>query len=152
MPYEFYLYLHVLSACLFIGSILICTFWKINAERTGDVRIIRFALRSIFFADGFITIPSVAVLYFSGVYIAGVKDLDITLTPWIHYSIILLGASGIIWMAGLVPLQILQVRSLDGDAIGPKFRLYARLWLGVAIVAKILPLTILVLMIFRSDS
>ena len=58
--------LHVLGAVLFLGNIIVTAFWKTLADRTGNLAVIRFSVRTTTLADLLFTLAGAVLLAASG--------------------------------------------------------------------------------------
>jgi uncharacterized membrane protein len=73
--------------------------------------------------------------------------------PWLTWGIALFTVTGVIWLALLVPIQVMQTRLARGFAasgrIPPRYWTLARAWAGFGLIATLLPLVNLYLMVFK---
>jgi uncharacterized membrane protein len=71
--------------------------------------------------------------------------------PWIRWSYILFGLSGLIWLFVLLPIQLRQRRLLEQTSeITMQYRRLSRQWQLWGALATLLPLPILYFMITKS--
>ena len=71
--------------------------------------------------------------------------------PWIRWSYILFGLSGLIWAIVLVPIQLKQRALLARtDRITPEYLQLSRIWQITGAVATLLPLPILYFMVSKA--
>ena len=71
--------------------------------------------------------------------------------PWIRWSYILFGLSGLIWLLVLLPIQLRQRRLLaQTTSITAQYRRLSRQWQLWGALATLLPLPILYFMITKS--
>src|SRR5687767_10266704 len=87
--------LHVVAVVLFVGNIITGVFWKAHADRTGDLRARAQALDGIIQSDRAFTMPGVFLIIGTGVWLAIEGGLPILGTPWILWSLVLFGISGV---------------------------------------------------------
>ena len=76
MGFEILLALHILSAVVFLGNIITAAFWKVRADRSGNLEAIAATARSVSLADLFFTLPGLAGLLITGVMMMGVTGWD----------------------------------------------------------------------------
>jgi len=141
--------IHVLSACLFLGNVIVSGIWAALAERTRDHTIIRFSNRLVLITDGLFTLTGALGLLLTGSMMAAPLGGE-SAHAWIRWSYLLFGLSGLIWLLVLVPIQLRQ-RSLLArtDRITAEYLHLSRVWQISGAVATMLPLPILYLMITK---
>jgi len=153
MAYQVLKAIHILGIILFIGNIIITGFWKTFANRTGQPEIIAFAQRLVTITDWLFTAGGVALLVFGAYGMAYVNGWDLRGERWLIWGQGLFIASGLIWLAILIPVQIKQARLArgfaDGSAIPDQYWHLNRLWYFWGIIATLLPLANLYWMIFK---
>jgi len=146
--------LHVLGAVLFLGNIVVTGWWKVMADRTRDPRVVAFAQRQVTLTDWVFTAGGVALVLASGLGNAYLHGISIPQHPWLAWGLALFTASGVIWVAILIPVQIRQERLAGGFAsAGPipeEYWRLCRLWNFWGVVATILPLSVLYFMVFKN--
>ena len=141
--------IHVLSACLFLGNVIVSSIWAALAERTRDHTIIRFSNRLVLITDLLFTLTGALGLVRTGSMIAARLGGE-SAHPWIRWSYLLFGLSGLIWLLVLVPIQFKQRALLARtDRITPEYLHLSRVWQISGAVATMLPLPILYLMIAK---
>jgi uncharacterized membrane protein len=140
--------LHLLGVVLFLGNIIVTAFWKVMADRTRDLAVIRFAVRATNWADVFFTFGGVALLAVAGRALAtqgGMPDL-----PWLRLAYGLFAATGLLWLGVLIPLQRAQAKLLaplpHDAAIPARYWHLALAWAVAGTLATLLPLGIVWLM------
>lgn len=145
--------LHIFGAVAFLGNIIITGWWKVMADRTGDARIIAFAQRQVTLTDFVFTAGGAALILATGLGNVAVAHMDLWGTRWLAWGMGLFIASGVIWVAILIPVQILQARMARrfaaGGVIPARYWLLGRLWIGFGTLATVLPLINLYWMVFR---
>lgn len=148
--------LHVLGAVLFLGNIIVTGWWKLAADRTRDARIIAFAQRQVSLTDYVFTAGGVALLLGAGLLNIHLHGMQISALPWLVWGIALFAASGVIWVAVLVPMQSAQARmAREFAAGGPIPDAYWRLcrrWNFWGALATLLPVSVLYFMVFKGAS
>lgn len=144
--------MHILGVILFIGNIIVSAFWKAFADRTRDVGIIRYATRLVNLTDIVFTAGGIALLLATGHMMAPAFG-GVSSAEWIRWSYYLVTASGLIWLAILLPVQIAQARLLKPlaatDAVPERYWKLSMLWTVAGIPATILPLPAIYLMVVK---
>jgi uncharacterized membrane protein len=142
--------IHVLCACLFLGNVVVSGIWAAMAERTRNHTIIQFSNRLVLITDLLFTATGAIGVVFTGHLMAGQYGGD-TAHPWITWSYILFGVSGLIWMLVLVPIQFMQRLLLQRTTqITSEYLQLSRVWQISGAVATVLPLPILYLMVTKT--
>ncbi len=146
---------HILGAILFLGNITVTAWWKFAADRSQDHRIIAFAQRQIGVTDLVFTLGGSALVTATGYIAAFLQDIPLS-SPWIVLSSVLYFGSGILWLTILIPLQaVLERMAADfvhGAPIPLRFHRLERLWIGVGILAILMPMATLPLMVQKPGS
>lgn len=144
---------HLLGVILFIGNIIITGWWKVMADRTGDLAIVAFAQRQVTLTDWVFTFGGVLIVALCGYGMAAHMGEGAFELTWIRWGYGLFIASGIVWVTILLPLQIMQARMarrfVDEGEIPARYWKLARRWLFWGIVATILPLANLYWMVMK---
>jgi len=145
--------IHVLAVVLFLGNITTGIFWKANADRTRDPRIIANMLEGIIQADRLFTMPPIILLLIGGIGAAIVGNFPILGTGWIFWSIVLFIISGFAFMAQVVPSQrkmLALVRGSEQSGLDwPAYRALSHRWELWGAVALITPAIAAVLMVMK---
>lgn len=140
---------HVLSACLFLGNVIVSGTWAALAERTRDHKIISFSNRLVLITDLLFTATGAVGVVLTGHLMAGPLGGE-SVHPWIRWSYILFGLSGLIWAFVLLPIQLKQrVLLRRTDRITPEYLFLSRVWQISGAIATILPLPILYFMVAK---
>lgn len=146
--------LHVLGAVLFLGNIIVTGWWKIMADRTRDPRIIAFAQRQVTLTDWVFTAGGVALVLVTGLGNAYLHAIPVWSSHWLAWGIALFSASGVIWVALLVPLQARLARLArafaGGGPVPAEYWRLCRLWNFWGVVATLLPVSVLYFMVFKA--
>lgn len=145
---------HIVGAVLFLGNIIVTGWWKVMADRTRDPRVVAFAQRQVTLTDYVFTLGGVLLVLGTGlanVHLSGLRYAD---NPWLEWGVGLFIASGVIWVAVLVPLQARLARLARGfgDGRAPIPQEYWRLcrrWNFWGVLATLLPLAVLYFMVFK---
>lgn len=147
MSYELLKVLHVFGAVIFLGNIVVTALWKTLADRTRDPIVIGFAQRLITVTDIAFTATGATLLAVSGALMATAHGHPF----WLTWGIALFAASGVLWVAILIPVQIGQARLARGFRHGGEIPAgYWRLstaWMVFGIIATALPLVNVYLMV-----
>lgn len=132
--------LHIVAVILFLGNVSLGLFWVAHAERTHDPRLIAHAMHGVIRSDRWFTTPGVLLILAGGIgaaYLGGLKLLGV---GWIAWSIGLFTLSGLVFGAGIAPLQR-RIAALAASA-SPDLALLERLlrrWHGLGWLS-VLPL------------
>lgn len=141
---------HVLCACLFVGNVIVSGVWAAMAERTRNHTVISFSNRMVLLTDLFFTLGGSIGVVVTG-YLMAHRWGGEGAHPWIQWSYILFGLSGLIWLFVLLPLQLRQRQILRQTVqITPQYLRLSRLWQMWGAVATLLPLPIFYFMITKS--
>jgi len=145
---------HVLGVVLFLGNIVVTAVWKTLADRTRAPAVVAYAQRLVLITDVALTAPGVVLIAISGPVLA--EDIGGVGGPaWLTLGFGLFIASGVIWVAALIPIEVAQARMArrfkDEDAVPPGYWRLANLWAGFGLIATLLPLANLYLMIVKPD-
>lgn len=143
---------HVVGVVLFVGNIIVTGWWKVMADRTGDPVIIAFAQRQVTLTDWVFTLGGVCLVTAAGCGNALLHDIPFT-TPWIVWGEALFIASGVVWIAVLVPVQSrltrLSRRFSAGSSIPKEYWRLERRWIVYGTVATLLPLAAIPVMVWK---
>ncbi len=138
---------HVLCACLFLGNVVVSGTWAALAERTRNHDIIKFSNHLVLVTDLLFTLTGAIGVVFTGHLMAANYGGD-TAHPWITWSYMLFGLSGLIWALVLVPIQLKQRSLLSKTTfITSEYLRLSKIWQISGAVATVLPLPILYLMV-----
>ena len=152
MTREGWLVVHILGVVVFLGNIIVTAVWKMLADRTRDPRVVAFAQRLVTITDVAFTATGAALILGSGHAMAGAFG-GIGGPAWLTWGWALFLVTGIIWLAVLVPVQVLQARLArafrDGGEIPARYWRLGRVWAGVGAVAVALPLVNVFLMVLK---
>jgi uncharacterized membrane protein len=153
MLLEILLALHILSAVIFVGNIITAAFWKVRADRSGNLETMALTTRAVLTADWAFTGPGILVLFGTGLAMVGLTGWERFQELWLGLSFILLIVTGLIWIVVLVPLQRRMARlARDGAANGTLDQAYhraSRMWAIFGGIATLLPVVILFLMVLK---
>jgi uncharacterized membrane protein len=141
---------HLLCACLFLGNVIVSGVWAALAERTRNHTIIQFSNRLVLITDLMFTATGAIGVVVTGHLMAARFGGD-TAFPWLTWSYVLFGVSGLIWAAVLVPIQLRQRTLLRATTqITTEYLRLSRIWQMSGAVATLLPLPIVYLMVTKA--
>jgi uncharacterized membrane protein len=142
--------IHILCACLFLGNVIVSGTWAALADRTRDLAIIRFSNRLVLITDVLFTAGGSIGVVLTGYLMSGRWGGEAA-QPWIRWSYLLFGLSGLIWLFVLLPIQLRQRNVLrESLTITSQYLRLSRQWQIWGAFATILPLPILYLMITKA--
>ncbi len=144
--------IHILSAIILFGVGLGTVFYKIMADRSGDVAAIAVTGRHVVLADWWFTTPTVIIQPLTGLLLAEQLSLPLS-EDWLRQTLLLYLAAGLCWL----PVVYLQIRMRDiavesfrqERPLPPRYRRYALIWLWLGVPAFFAMLTITSLMVFH---
>jgi uncharacterized membrane protein len=140
---------HVLSACLFLGNVVVSGTWAALAERTRNYEVIAFSNRLVLVTDLLFTLTGAILVVVTGSMMAH-RYGGASSQGWIAWSYALFTLSGLIWALVLVPIQLRQRTLLRRDrAITAEYLRLSRIWQFSGAIATVVPLPILYLMITK---
>jgi uncharacterized membrane protein len=155
MMYNVLKALHVISVVLFLGNIITGVFWKVHADRAGDLRARAQALDGIIKSDVLFTMPGVFLIIGTGVWMAVYASLPLLHTDWILWSIVLFAISGATFGARVGPLQkklLANARAgLSGQWNEAEYHRLSRAWQVWGLLATCAPLIAVFLMVLKPD-
>lgn len=144
--------LHIVAVVLFLGNIITGAFWKVHADRSGDLRARAQALDGIVSSDRIFTAPGVLLIVATGVALVFVGGLSFK-AFWVLGSIVLFGVAGALFGARVGPLQkklLANVRAgLSGQWNESEYDALSRGLNVWGITATVLPLIALFLMVIK---
>jgi uncharacterized membrane protein len=153
MPYEAFKVIYLFGVIVFLGNIIVTGVWKVMADRTGDPRTIAYAQRLVTLTDWIFTAGGVALILVGAYGMAAVAGLDLRGTTWLFWGQTLFAASGLIWIAILIPTQIVQARQArafaNGGTIPGSYWRHGRRWAIWGTIATVVPLANLYFMVFK---
>lgn len=145
--------LHILGVIMFVGNILTAALWKRRADASGNLHVIAHAQRAVMFADYIFTLPGVALILITGIWMVDVSGRNIFQTGWLMTALILLIVSALIWLLELMPVQRRLIHVAEEAARAgehdPIFKELTLRWTIYGIIATLLPLINLYLMVFK---
>lgn len=129
---------HVLAAMFFLGAGLMTAYYKVRADRSGDLRVLVWYQREIVLADWLFTLPSGVVLPVTGIWLATSYGIPLT-SSYVAAGIVGYAIAGALW----VPAAWLQIRMRaiaatalrDGTELPPTFHKANRAWMALGVPA-----------------
>jgi uncharacterized membrane protein len=153
LSYTSFKIIHMLGIVLFLGNIIVTGVWKAFADRTRNAEVIAFAQRLVTLTDWAFTLGGVVLILVGGYGMAAAAGYDLRSTSWLVWAQAAFLASGMIWVAILIPVQIRQARLAEGFENGGAIpALYWRLnrrWYFWGVLATLIPLTNLYVMVAK---
>ena len=147
-----WLALHILGVVLFLGNIIVTAVWKTLADRTESPRVVAYAQRLVTTTDVAFTATGAALIAVSGRVMAE-RFGGVGGPAWLTWGWWLFITSGIIWVAVLIPVQVMQARlarRFESDAAIPdRYWRLGRIWAVFGVIAILLPLANLYFMVFK---
>jgi uncharacterized membrane protein len=141
---------HVLSACLFLGNVVVSGTWAALAERTRSYEVIAFSNRLVLITDLLFTLTGAVLVVITGSMMATHYG-GASSQSWISWSYLLFSASGLIWALVLVPIQLRQRTLLKRhQSITEEYLRLSRIWQIAGAIATLVPLPIVYLMIAKA--
>ncbi len=153
LSYTSFKIIHMLGIVLFLGNIIVTGVWKAFADRTRNAEVIAFAQRLVTLTDWAFTLSGVVLILVGGYGMAAAAGYDLRSTSWLVWAQAAFLASGVIWAAILIPVQIRQARLAEGFENGGAIpALYWRLnrrWYFWGVLDTVIPLTNLYVMVAK---
>ena len=153
MSYDFFKFIHIFGVIVFMGNIIVTALWKARADGTGNPVIVAFAQKLVILTDWVFTLGGVALVLIGGYGMASATGFESWETDWLVWGQGLFSASALIWIAILIPLQVMQNRAAQkfatGNQIPAAYWRRNRWWFSWGIVATIIPLATLYLMVVK---
>jgi uncharacterized membrane protein len=152
MTHDTWLALHILGAVIFIGNITVTAVWKVLADRTRNPAVVAYAQRLVTVTDIAFTATGATLIAVSGQTMAD-RLGGVGGSTWLTMGFALFIASGVIWVATLIPIQVMQSRLARGFAtagvIPPRYWRLAKLWYVLGGIAIALPMVNIYLMVAK---
>lgn len=147
-------WLHVLGACVLLGTGAGIAFFMVMAERTRRPALIAHVASTVVIADTVFTATAVIVQPITGYLLARAVGWPLT-QGWIVLSLILYVVIGLFWL----PVVWIQIRlrdiarqaEADGAALPARFHRLYRIWFAFGFPAFACVLAIVWLMLARPD-
>ncbi|MEQ8392857.1 MAG: DUF2269 family protein [Thalassospira sp.] len=155
MEYFTVKFIHVLGVILFLGNIIVSAVWKMQADRTRNPVIIAFACRLVNMTDLLFTAFGSALIVIGGIGLFHATGIAISDAPHLTIGISLFGMAAVLWITGLLPLQIymskLAERAVNESEteMPQSYEKCRKLWNIIGVTAVLLPMGALYFMIYR---
>ena len=147
-------WLHVIGACVLLGTGAGIAFFMMMAHRGGDVRLIAGTARIVVVADMVFTATAAVAQPLTGWLLARETGWDLT-EGWLLVSLALYVLTGACWLPVMrirLVLRGLAAEAVRNDAaLPPRYHRLYRLWFALGIPAFAAVLAILWLMIARPE-
>ncbi len=121
--YQWHKLLHIFGAVLLLGNIIITGVWILMAERINNSDVMRFAAKTVNWADVYFTVPGIFLLITNG-DILSEQWGGVFQTSWITASLALFALSGMLWIGFLLRYQhslIKLSQPMNGEKSSPEF-------------------------------
>ena len=145
--------LHVFGVVVFLGNIIVTAWWKLMADRTRNPQVIAFAQRQVTLTDYVFTAGGAAIILAAGWGNAALHGMDVFQIHWLSWGLWLFSATGLIWVAILIPIQVRQARmarEFSGTGTIPaEYWHLGRLWAIWGFILTLLPLIALCWMVMK---
>jgi uncharacterized membrane protein len=144
---------HVISVVLFLGNIITGVFWKLHADRSGDLRVREQAILGLIRSDSLFTVPGVLLIIATGVSLALIANLPMLRTFWIGWSLALFGISGLAFALKVGPLQKKLLANTHAGLAGSwneaEYHALSKSWGLWGTIATAAPLAAVFLMVIK---
>ena len=144
---------HVFAAVLFLGTGLGSVYYKMRADRSGNIEVIVWVQKAIVLADWLFTVPAGIVLPVTGLWMVYLYNLSLTV-PWVLIGICGYVIAGVTWLpAAYLQLRMRQVaqESLDeGKPLPPEFERYNKIWMALGVPSFLAAMTTMWVMIAKN--
>ncbi len=145
--------IHIFGVILLLGNIMVTAWWKLMADRTRQANVIAFAQRQVVLTDYVFTAPGALMAILAGDYMSYSYMTDTWNIQWLTWGRLLFIASGIIWIAVLIPTQIKQSRLArdfaNSEQIPDEYWKLSKRWNIFGAIAVVLPLINIYWMVFK---
>lgn len=153
MLLQILLAVHILAAIVFVGNIITAAFWKVRADRSGNLETIALTTRAVLLADNMFTGPGILVLVGTGIAMVGITSWARFQQMWLSLALILIIITAIIWAVVLLPAQKRMARlaqeAVVNGSLDPAYHRASKRWAIFGGVATLLPIIILFLMVLK---
>lgn len=154
LDYQQWKIVHLFGVFIFLGNIFITGIWKTLADRTRHAPTIAWAQHMVSLTDWWFTLGGCVILLAGAFGMIANGGIDWMQESWTLWAMGLFTASGIIWGAVLIPVQIRQARmarefAASGSGIPASYDRLCRVWLIAGTIATLLPLANLYVMVMK---
>ena len=147
------LLLHVLASIIFIGNNITGVFWKVRADKTRNLDVISNSADALLRADYQFTLPSLVVLFITGIWMGGLTGWERFQEIWLGSSFVLLVIIALIWVVILSPklrtLVRIAAECAETGKLSQEYTAVSRIWAIWSGIVTLLPIIILILMVLR---
>ena len=144
---------HVLASIIFIGNNITGVFWKVRADKTGNLDVISNSADALLRADYQFTLPSLVVLFITGIWMGGLTGWERFQEIWLGSSFVLLVIIALIWVVILSPklrtLVRIAAECAETGKLSQEYTAVSRIWAIWSGIVTLLPIIILILMVLR---
>jgi uncharacterized membrane protein len=155
MSRDAWLSLHILGVVLFLGNIIVTAVWKMLADRTKSPPVVAYAQRLVTTTDVAFTATGATLIIVSGQVMAEDYGGVFSGPAWLTIGWSLFIASGVIWIAVLIPVEVMQARLArefqNQPTIPDRYWRLSTMWAVFGVIATLLPLANLYFMVFKPD-
>lgn len=118
---------HIIAAVLWLGNFAVTGVWSARAFASRDRLLRAFATREIIFTDVIFTLIGAVAVVGSGMALAGMESIPVFSTLWTRDALFTVIASGLVWAAVLIPLELKMKRlaKTDDAALDRTFTLWS---------------------------
>jgi uncharacterized membrane protein len=153
--YHLSLLVHIVGVVALVGNIVTAAYWKLRADRTGELRVIAHAADLVSGADRVFTIPGIVLIVVGGTGMVLLGPWRLLQTHWLLAAIALFILTGLLYSIVLVPVQRALIveshRSLNEGALNQAYLAASRRWAIWGGVVTLMIALIIVLMVFKPD-
>jgi len=145
-------WLHVIGACVLLGTGAGIAFFMVMAHRTGDARIVAAVARIVVAADAAFTATAVVAQPVTGWLLERATGWPLT-EGWLLVALALYALTGLCWLPVVWIQIVLRRLAAEADRTGtplpPRYHRLFRLWFALGVPAFGSVLAILWLMVAR---
>ena len=98
--------IHIVCAVLWLGNFALTGVWSARAFAARNTILRMFAVREILFTDIIFTAVFGTAVTVTGIALANLENVGIWQTRWTAFALAIVIASGVIWLAVLLPLEL----------------------------------------------
>ena len=128
LPYKWHRFIHIISAIIFLGNVIIGPFWTAMAIQSKNKEYLKFSFRLLLLTDAIITLPAMTLIVINGLFMASNYG-DFTSQPqWLIHSIYSLFALWILTLP-IIFIQNKMKQHIDEETTNTKaFRKLTNWW------------------------
>ncbi|RLB54587.1 MAG: DUF2269 domain-containing protein [Deltaproteobacteria bacterium] len=144
--------LHVFGAVLFLGAGMMTAWYKVRADRSGDLRVLTWYQREIVRADWLFTAPSAVILPVTGLWLANIYGIPWN-QGWVGWGLAGFLVSGVLWLPAVwlqIRMRQMAEHALKHDEELPAlFHRMNRIWMALGIPAFLLAIFVIWMMVAK---